>query len=102
MMADVNVLHILGTICAGAVTLGVGDVIRRLYRMEKKQDDQAKAEEVCRLDLKENYARWVDLTGPDGRITKIEVDRHDRWIKQEQLNLQREGDLTRIKTKLGV
>lgn len=101
-MADVNALHVIGSIAVAFIGIGVGDVIRRLYRMERKQDEQAQAEAACRLDLRENYARWVDLTGPDGRITKIEADRHTRWTDQDKLNLSRERDLTHIKTKLEI
>lgn len=101
-MADVNALHVIGSIAVTFIGIGVGDVIRRLYRMEKKQDEQTQMEAACRLDLKENYARWSDLTGPDGRITKIEDDRHERWKKQDELNLHRERDLTQIKTKLEI
>lgn len=99
-MADINLFHVLIGISSSAIAIGVGDVIRRLYRMETKQDEQAKAEAACRLDLTENYAKWIDLTGPDGRITKIEVDRQQKWERQEKLNFQREHDLTTIKTKL--
>lgn len=99
-MAEVNTFHIISTAAGAMFALGVGDIIRRLYRLDKKLDDQSKAEERCRLDLAENYAKWTDLTGPDGRITKIETDRRSRWDRQDQLNMHREQELTEIKTKL--
>lgn len=95
-MAEVNILHIISSAAVVLLTIGVGDVIRRLYRIEKKQDDQSMAEVACRLELAEHYVKWIDLTGPDGRITKIEADRFDKWRKQEIVNL----DVTKIKTKL--
>jgi transcriptional antiterminator Rof (Rho-off) len=95
-VAEVNILHVISSVAVVMIGIGVGDVIRRLYRIEKKQDDQSASEAACRLELAEHYVKWVDLTGPDGRITKIEADRLDKWKKQELINL----DVTKMKTKL--
>ena len=98
-MSDINITHIVTTIAGVLIAGGMGDIIRRLYRMEKKQDDQAEREASCRESLKD-YAKWEHLTGETGVITEIKRDRVARWKTQDELNMSRERDITKIKTKL--
>jgi hypothetical protein len=43
-------------------TLGIGETLRRLIRMEKKQDEQREVHNQCRLTLlsKADFAHWKD------------------------------------------
>lgn len=63
-MAEINVYHIL--IATGSVLLagGITDIIRRLYRIERKQDEATRGHHVCREELlkilvhKEDFDEW--------------------------------------------
>ena len=62
-------------------TLGIGETLRRLIRMEKKQDEQVETHSKCRESLmrREDFYKWVDnwKPGRDELWKAVNHHKHD-------------------------
>lgn len=74
----VDILWYLVTVLAAG---GIGETLRRLYRIEKKQDEQVETHSKCRESLmrREDFYKWVDnwKPGRDELWKAVNHHKHD-------------------------